>query len=117
LQDGQLYVAGDKLSHGDLALYCALSGLKSGFMDGECLPPFLCACNPCSCCALRRMFLVLASSLRDVYMCPCTAGFPTTYLDDYPILKDYRNHIASIDFVKQYFADAEGLAAAYKPDA
>jgi glutathione S-transferase len=28
------FVAGDKISHGDLALFCMLSTLKSGWLDG-----------------------------------------------------------------------------------
>jgi hypothetical protein len=48
--------------------------------------------------------------------CTACTGFPVDYLDDYPILKDYRNHIASIDVVKQRYADAEGMSACYKAD-
>jgi len=77
--DGQLYVAGDKLSHGDIALFCTLSGMiKSGFLD----------------------------------------GVPKDLLDEYPLLKDYRNHIASIDFVKERYANLEGqVYEAHRADA
>jgi hypothetical protein len=35
LQDGKLYVSGDKPSHADALVFCTLSLFKSGFMDGE----------------------------------------------------------------------------------
>jgi glutathione S-transferase len=35
LQEGKKYVAGDELSHGDMALFCALSNMRSGLIDGE----------------------------------------------------------------------------------
>ena len=42
---------------------------------------------------------------------------PTTVLDDFPVLKKFRNAIASIDFVKSYYVDVtEGPRASYKPD-
>lgn len=75
LIDGQLYVAGDKLSHADIAVFCTLTTLKSGMLD----------------------------------------GVPTTLLDDYTPLKDYRNHIALIDFIQEYYAAADN--SPFKPDA
>jgi hypothetical protein len=46
------------------------------------------------------------------------AGVPTTILDDFPVLKDYRNNIAKLDFVAKYYADVtEGPRATYKADA
>ena len=59
--------------------------------------------------------LPLLHHINILYCFP--AGFPVNYLDEYPILKDYRNHIASIDFVKERYAAAEGHAAAFKADA
>ena len=45
------------------------------------------------------------------------AGVPTTILDEFPVLKEYRNNIAKIDFVASYYADVtEGPRATYKAD-
>lgn len=34
LVEGKEYIAGGKLSHADIAVFCSLSNLKSGFLDG-----------------------------------------------------------------------------------
>lgn len=74
LIEGRQYLAGDKLSYGDLSTFCFLCLMQSGFLD----------------------------------------GVPTNLLDDYPVLKEYRNRIASLDFVKERYAETEHTP--YKPD-
>ncbi|EFJ52621.1 hypothetical protein VOLCADRAFT_102603 [Volvox carteri f. nagariensis] len=72
------YVAGDKLSYGDIVIFATLSNLVSGFMD----------------------------------------GVPKDLLDEYPVLKAFRNKIASIPAVKEHYEKhGEGYRAAFKPDA
>jgi hypothetical protein len=52
--------------------------------------------------------------------CVCAAaaaGFPTTCLEEFPVLKEYRNRIASIDFVQKHYADVtEGMLLAFQPE-
>ncbi|GIL89725.1 hypothetical protein Vretifemale_17499, partial [Volvox reticuliferus] len=72
------YVAGDKLSYGDVVVFVGLSNIICGFMD----------------------------------------GVPRDLLEDYPVLKAYRNRIASIPAIKEFYEKrGEGFRAAFKPDA
>ncbi|KXZ46904.1 hypothetical protein GPECTOR_39g398 [Gonium pectorale] len=71
------FVAGDKLSYGDLIVYVYLCNLTCGFLD----------------------------------------GVPSNLLDEYPVLKEYRNKIASLPGIKEFYEKrGEGLRAAFKPD-
>ena len=46
------------------------------------------------------------------------AGIPKDLLKDYPVLKAYRNHIASVPAVQARYAHhAEGFLVAFQPDA
>ena len=46
------------------------------------------------------------------------AGVPPTLLDEYPVLKAYRNKIASVPAIKEYYdKHGEGYRAAFKSDA
>lgn len=77
---GDGFIAGPELSHGDLNLFCTLSTMVSGWMD----------------------------------------GVPKTLLDDYPVLKAYRNKVASHPKVKAYYeqdSNQDDVRKAFKPDA
>ncbi|GLC41833.1 hypothetical protein PLESTB_001693600 [Pleodorina starrii] len=77
LESSGEYVAGDKLSYGDIAIFAGLSNLVSGFLD----------------------------------------GVPTNMMDQYPVLKAFRNKIASLPAIKAYYEKrGEGYRAAFKPD-
>jgi glutathione S-transferase len=58
------YVAGDGVTHADLAIFNILSTLKSGWLD----------------------------------------GIPADYLNSYPVLKEFRNSIASVPEVAAFYA-------------
>uniref|UniRef100_A0A383VC85 Glutathione S-transferase n=1 Tax=Tetradesmus obliquus TaxID=3088 RepID=A0A383VC85_TETOB len=61
------FLTGGELSHGDLAVFCNLSTLKSGWLD----------------------------------------GIPKDVLNDYPVLKDFRNSVAAVPAVAAFYADAK----------
>ncbi|GLI67534.1 hypothetical protein VaNZ11_011748 [Volvox africanus] len=72
------YVAGGKLSYGDVVVFVNLCSLSSGILP----------------------------------------GVPTDLLKDYPVLKAYRNRIACIPAIKEFYEKrGEGFRAAFKPDA
>ncbi|GIL57376.1 hypothetical protein Vafri_12627, partial [Volvox africanus] len=78
LETSDEYVAGDKLSYGDVVVFVNLCNLVSGFLD----------------------------------------GVPKDLLKDYPVLKAYRNRIACIPAIKEFYEKrGEGFRAAFKPDA
>ncbi|GIM13523.1 hypothetical protein Vretimale_16620 [Volvox reticuliferus] len=78
LETSDEYVAGDKLSYGDIVVFVSLSSLISGILP----------------------------------------GVPRDLLEDYPVLKAYRNRIASIPAIKEFYEKrGEGFRAAFKPDA
>lgn len=77
---GSGYLAGPDISYGDLHLFCTLSTMISGWMD----------------------------------------GVPRTLLDSHPVLKAYRNKVASHPKVMSYYEKAENqddIRKAFKPDA
>lgn len=134
------YLTGDTITHGDLAVFCSLSTLQSGWLDGALWHCSLCnvAVVWCwlwvkrfmhthphtharvqkkqrprregrrggllgNCCTLfrhHRKHHCAAALLAT----PTNAGVPTDLLKDYPTLKAFRNHIASVPEVAAFYA-------------
>jgi len=59
-------------------------------------------------------FFVIMSLLQSGWL----DGVSTDLLKDYPVLKAFRNQVASVEGVKKYYEnETEGLRVAFKPDA
>jgi len=44
-------------------------------------------------------------------------GLPTTLLEEYPVLKNYRNKIASVEGIKKYYEEnSEGMRKSFQPE-
>jgi glutathione S-transferase len=95
------YLTGDTISHGDLAVFCSLSTLQSGWLDGECWAGWAGLAHTQNPRLNPLPPLLLPPRLLR---CAAAAGVPSDLLASYPSLKAFRNAIASLPEVAAFYA-------------
>jgi hypothetical protein len=60
-------------------------------------------------------YFATLEGVRAADKIPIFAGIPTDFLDKYPNIMAYRERMASLPRLKEYYKDAEGPFEAFKP--